>query len=48
MAFDPNVRLDAGDAFPATTFALPDGSRVSVPGDYDGRWLIMLFYRGHW
>lgn len=47
MAFDPQTRLDVGDTFPDLALDLPDGNTISVPGDYDGRWLVLLFYRGH-
>lgn len=40
--------LNTGDAFPALTFSLVDGSTLEFPGGLDGRYRIALFYRGHW
>jgi peroxiredoxin len=40
--------LDNGDSFPALEFNTVDGSIISLPGDFDKRWNILLFYRGSW
>ena len=41
-------KLYSGDAFPAITLNLADGKSFSIPGDIDSKYLIAIFYRGHW
>ncbi len=41
-------RLDAGDAFPRMAWQLVDGGTLTIPNDFEGRWAVVLFYRGHW
>lgn len=41
-------RLSAGDAFPAVTFALPDGGSTSVPDDLGDGYKVVLVFRGSW
>jgi len=41
-------KLDAGALFPAMTIALTSGGSMSLPGGLDGRYKVILFYRGHW
>jgi len=43
----PNL-LGAGDKFPALALATTAGQTLSLPGDLDQPWTIVLFYRGHW
>ena len=41
-------KLNAGDAFPGVTLNIVGGGTLTVPGDIDAAYLVMLFYRGHW
>jgi peroxiredoxin len=40
--------LHPGDPFPALTVALPGGRTLRLPGDLDGHFGVILFYRGSW
>lgn len=40
--------LNPGDSFPALTLTQPGGQTLSVPGALDGRYGVVLFYRGSW
>jgi hypothetical protein len=40
--------LDTGDIFPGMEFAVIGDGSLSLPGDFGGRWNVLLFYRGHW
>jgi len=42
------AKLGPGDAFPAMSLNLVGGGSINLPGDLDGRFNIVLFYRGHW
>lgn len=41
-------KLDAGDAFPSLTLNLVGGGTLTVPDDLSTKYLVALFYRGHW
>ena len=41
-------KLQQGDRFPSITFKLVSGETIRVPEDVTGRYLALLFYRGHW
>ncbi|MDX1485086.1 MAG: hypothetical protein R3229_11445 [Alphaproteobacteria bacterium] len=41
-------KLDMGDKFPSLTFDLVGGGTITVPDDIDTKYLVALFYRGHW
>ena len=41
-------KLQIGDKFPALEVKLLDGSTFNVLDDMTGRYLVLLFYRGHW
>jgi hypothetical protein len=41
-------KLYSGDAFPALTLNIAGGGTFSLPGDVDSKYLIAIFYRGHW
>lgn len=41
-------KLYSGDAFPAMTLNLAGGGSFSIPSDIDSKYLIAIFYRGHW
>lgn len=40
--------LDNGDLFPAMQCKAIGDESISLPGDFMGRWNVLLFYRGHW
>jgi len=40
--------LYTGDAFPPIVLQLVGGGSFQVPQDIDGKYLIAIFYRGHW
>lgn len=42
------MRLDNGDRFPDLDVPLVGGGRLSLPGDVDRGWSVILVYRGHW
>ncbi len=41
-------KLDAGDTFPAIELDLVGGGKLALPGGVSTRYLVALFYRGHW
>ncbi len=41
-------KLNTGDLFPNLTLDLVDGTQLALPGGLDGRYKVILFYRGHW
>jgi len=41
-------KLNTGDSFPPMTVDLVGGGSMNLPGDLDGGYNIVLFYRGHW
>jgi peroxiredoxin len=41
-------KLYAGDAFPSLTLRLAGGKTLNIPEDFDSRYSVILFYRGHW
>ena len=41
-------QLYSGDAFPPLKLALTGGGAFSIPADIDSKYLIAIFYRGHW
>ena len=46
---DSAVRmLNTGDAFPGLKLNLTDGTGIVLPECIDSRYMIVLFYRGHW
>lgn len=42
------TKLNTGDPFPQLTLKLTDGRTLELPGGMDGRYKVILFYRGHW
>lgn len=40
--------LNSGDMFPSMQLKLTDGSSFSIPSAIDSKYLIAIFYRGHW
>ena len=41
-------KLDTGEVFPSLTLQLVDDQSLTVPDDMDGKYKVILFYRGHW
>jgi peroxiredoxin len=41
-------KLGIGALFPTFPLTLVDGSTVTLPDHLDGRYRVILFYRGHW
>ena len=41
-------KLDVGDSFPEIKIAVTSGGFVTLPIGLDGRYKVILFYRGHW
>ena len=41
-------KLNTGDPFPHLDLQLVDGRRMALPEGVDGRYKVVLFYRGHW
>ncbi len=41
-------KLYEGDAFPSITLNLVGGGTITVPDALDSKYLVALFYRGHW
>ena len=37
-----------GEMLPDLTVDLVDGGSVDLPTGLDGRWKVVIFYRGHW
>jgi hypothetical protein len=41
-------KLDTGNIFPTLTVQCVGGKTLALPGDLDGKYKVILFYRGHW
>ncbi|MGE4658378.1 MAG: hypothetical protein AAEI08_05530 [Gammaproteobacteria bacterium] len=41
-------KLDVGIPFPTLHMNLASGGYITLPGDVDSAYMILLFYRGHW
>ena len=41
-------KLIQGDKLPRMTLSLLDGESLTLPDELPGRYLVLLFYRGHW
>lgn len=42
------AQLYSGDPFPPLTLKLVGGGQFTVPASIDSKYLIAIFYRGHW
>ncbi len=40
--------LDTGDQFPRIEIDKVGGGKILLPGDLNGSWGVVLFYRSHW
>ena len=41
-------KLGTGETFPNLTLKLVDGGALELPHGLEGRYKVVLFYRGHW
>jgi len=41
-------KLGIGATFPDMTIKLVGGGTLDLPGGLDGKYKVILFYRGHW
>lgn len=41
-------KLQQGDKLPPITLRLIDGGTLKLPEESPGRYVALLFYRGHW
>jgi hypothetical protein len=41
-------KLQQGNRFPSITLKLVQGGTIELPHGMPGRYLALLFYRGHW
>jgi hypothetical protein len=48
MAQSLSKKLDAGEMFPGLALNLLDGGSIKLPGGTQGKWSIVLLYRGDW
>ena len=48
MAQTLSKKLDAGDTFPDLALSLTDGKGIKVPAGTQGKWAVVLLYRGDW
>ena len=40
-------RLDNGDPFPQLTAPRVGGDTMTLPGEIEGKWAVVVFYRGN-
>lgn len=43
-----NQKLGIGAEFPAMRIPLVGGGEMSLPDGLEGKYKVILFYRGHW
>lgn len=43
-----DAKLQQGGRFPSLSLSFVDGTRVNIPREMPSRYLVLLFYRGHW
>ena len=48
MAKSDTKILDKGSFFPSIEFKALDDTLISLPKDFNGKWNILLLYRGYW
>ena len=41
-------RLDCGDLFPSMELNLIDDTMMALPKAAEGKWFVLLAYRGRW
>ena len=42
------MQIRNGEHFPTITASRVGGGEMTIPEDLEGRWAVLLFYRGHW
>jgi peroxiredoxin len=42
------MQIRNGEHFPTITASRVAGGEMTIPEDLEGRWAVLLFYRGHW
>lgn len=48
MAHEQGNILDTGDLFPDMKVSTVGGDELTLPEDFNQKWTVLLFYRGHW
>jgi hypothetical protein len=43
-----NEKLNTGSQFPSMKVNVTGGGVINLPTDMDGKYNVVLFYRGHW
>ena len=43
-----DLRLQNGQRFPTIEVTTLAGEVLTLPDDLEGKWGVLLFYRGHW
>ena len=43
-----NDKIDSGGQFPDLELSIVGAGKLSIPGDIDTPYALVLFYRGHW
>jgi len=41
-------KLQQGNRFPSINLKLVSGGKIELPREMPGRYVALLFYRGHW
>jgi peroxiredoxin len=41
-------QINPGDPFPAFNVSLADGRTLNLPGDLEGEYAVIIYYRGIW
>ena len=41
-------KLQQGDRFPSINLKLVSGDTIEIPRQMPGRYVVLVFYRGHW
>lgn len=41
-------RVENGERMPTVRADRVDGDPMTLPDDLEGRWALVVFYRGHW
>jgi peroxiredoxin len=41
-------QINPGDPFPTFNVSLTDGRTLMLPGDLDGQYAVIIYYRGIW
>ena len=48
MANQGKRPLDGGEILPGLEFTTTEERNLVMPGEFSGRWGVVLFYRGDW